>query len=477
MILAALVTFLMCTMPITSISADDSHLTRINVHIDRTYQTIVGFGASGAWWPSWVKDFPRDEQLKMLRLLFTGEGAGLNIYRYNIPAGGSESVTHRYRRTVDTEVSPGTYDFSQDKAAIGFLRDIRDLGVERFVLFANSPPVRMTQNGRTSGGENGASNLNPDSTNEFASYLVDAAEYMDEELGLPEITISPINEPQWFWGRDNRIQEGCHYNPEQATRTIRTLIDEINTRNLNYQVEAPESGSWSVSKEYALSIFSDPVIDKNINTYAVHSYWSNPKQKHDFTQWFNATYPDKTLSMTEFCEMRRVHDTGINGGLHLANVMHDDLTIGSVITWQWWLAIADGGYADGLIYANPRSKTIEVTKRLWVMAHYARFISPGSKRIEVSTDNDLIKVSGYIRPDQRTGVLVMINPNEESHNVQLDAPAQSTELHDQYWVTTDDVDLQPTKLTAGQIGLPPKSVATLLFSLGSDRPIPADTDH
>src|SRR5438128_7330707 len=50
-------------------------------------QTVVGFGASGAWWPQDLGQFPPRVQQHVASLLFSQmSGIGLSIYRYNIGA-------------------------------------------------------------------------------------------------------------------------------------------------------------------------------------------------------------------------------------------------------------------------------------------------------------------------------------------------------------------------------------------------------
>ncbi len=445
--------------------AQSTDICVVTLDPGKTFQVIEGFGASAAWWPRWVGEFPRDEQLRILRLLFTDEGAGLDIYRYNIPAGAGESVTDPYRRTPDLEVSPGKYDYEADALGIGFLRDAREMGVEHFVLFANSPPARMTRNGQTSGGEMGGSNLDLEKVDDFARYLADITEHLKTELDLPHVTLSPINEPQWNWGKDSRHQEGCHYEPDEVARTIRAVYDEVQRRGLDVKVEAPESGEWKRSKEYAEALYGDPVLDKAIDTFAMHSYWSNSRNKREFTEWFTQHYPEKTISMTEFCQMKPIHDTGIDGGLHLANVMHEDMTIGSVVNWQWWLAIATGGYADGLIYANPKTKEVEVTKRLWVMAHYARFIEPGSKRIEAKGSDQDLQITAYLTPEANCIATVITNHSESAKQVRIDLKDNKSASPTSFWLTTDDLTLHEQAVDGDILSIPARSIATVMIAM------------
>src|SRR5690606_13301780 len=115
-----------------SISPASAQETTATIRIDaaKRFQTLSGFGASGAWWTNYVADFPDDERDRMLRLLFTKDGADLSIYRYNLPAGDGADVTDRLRRTVLVETSPGKYDFERDWKARKILSEVRALGVE-----------------------------------------------------------------------------------------------------------------------------------------------------------------------------------------------------------------------------------------------------------------------------------------------------------------------------------------------------------
>ena len=46
-------------------------------------QIIKSFGASGAWWPNFLKDFPTKQQKNLSQLLFSEDWLYLSGYRYN----------------------------------------------------------------------------------------------------------------------------------------------------------------------------------------------------------------------------------------------------------------------------------------------------------------------------------------------------------------------------------------------------------
>ena len=433
----------------------------VSVDVNTVHQTIEGFGASGAWWPTWVGDYPRDKQDQLLDLLFSPDkGIALSIFRYNLPAGSSEATVKRpERRTVQIETSPGEYDLSRDDAALDLLAGARERGVQRFVLFSNSPPERMTVSGKASGGPGGGSNLRPDMVEAFATYVLDVAERVRERCDLPDdgVAVSPINEPQWRWGGDGRGQEGSHYKPAEVAAVIREVIEQNEQRGLGFEIEAPESGAWEPTMPYAKALFDDPIIDEHLDALAIHSYWTNAEQRRKAAEALRAAYPDKRIAMTEYCEMRHGHDLSIEGGLHMAGVIHEDLTVGNVVSWQWWLAVAAGGYRDGLIYADPETQVIEVTKRLWVLGQWSRFVRPGFERVAAEASDDRLKATAFRSGDGRRLVIVTINPTDQPIPVAF--TALSFAVADAF-VTDADRDLAAT---SADTPLPPKSVTTLIL--------------
>ena len=161
--------------------------------------------------------------------------------------------------------------------------------------------------------------------------------------------------------------------------------------------------------------------------------------------------------------MQHGHDLGIESAVQMAEVIHDDLTIGGVVSWQWWLAVASGGYKDGLIYAHPKTQKIEPAKRLWAMGQYSRFVRPGFVRVAVDAgDVERLKVTAFASTDGRRLACVMINPTDKPIAAVIAAPgfaARSSSLY----VTDEARDLAAVKQEGGDVILPALSVSTLLL--------------
>ena len=463
-----LATLLTVLLPAATFAAEP---VRVTIDPGQKHQVIEGFGASGAWWPSWVGNYPRGKQDELLDLLFTERGGiGLSIYRYNIPAGGGAEIRRPERATVRVETAPGEYDLAADRKALDLLRGVRRRGVERFVLFANSPPARLTRNGLTSGGEAGGSNLRPGAEADFAKYLLDLAQRVRDEYDLPHVAVSPVNEPQWKWGEERRTQEGCHYAPREVAAVVRAVIEESQRRKTGFKIEAPESGEWKGTTAYADALFDDPVIDRHLDQIALHSYWTDRATKRREAEALRRRFPDKRLVMSEFCIMKHGHALGIDSALEMAEVIHDDLTIGGVVSWQWWLAVASGGYQDGLVYAHPKTQAIEPTKRLWVLGQYSRFVRPGFARVGARVDGGggggdddaAVRASAFASADGARVVCVMINTGADpaEASVRSGFAARQSSLH----VTDATRDLAKVERRGEEpIVLPPRSVTTLVL--------------
>ena len=66
----------------------------IEIDPSQRFQTIEGFGASGAWWAQSVGAWPKDKREPILKLLYDSQdGIGLTIYRYNIGAGSGDDIS------------------------------------------------------------------------------------------------------------------------------------------------------------------------------------------------------------------------------------------------------------------------------------------------------------------------------------------------------------------------------------------------
>lgn len=465
----------------SSAFAQRDNVEVVEIFPSKRLQTIEGFGASGAWWAQSIGNWPSEKRDKILGLLFSREdGIGLTIYRYNIGAGSGDDIKDPWRSAETFEISQGSYDWTKDAASRRVLEEVCELGAERIILFANSPPVRMTRSGYAYASPGaGPSNLRNDRYSQYVVYLADVAEYFIKQKKVPVYSVSPINEPQWKW--DTNKQEGCHYKPKEAARLIKLMIEEVNRRKLDIKVDVPESGSWKrhevmeengreIKLDYLTALFEDNTIRDNLDSYVLHSYWSKPEEKRVFSEFFYKTYPEKKLHMSEWCQMKGGRDYGMESALKLANEIMDDLTIGKVSSWQYWIAVSKYNYRDGLVYVNDRARTFRPTKRLWAMGNFSKFIRPGFRRLETANNLQGMKLLAALSPDERTLVLVVINNTERSVDLKIKFPV---ELKFNEFVSVEtserhDLSMSPPRPPMDYYTFSPESITTVRLTRTND---------
>ena len=448
---------------------NDSKELTFTIDTNTSYQEIEGFGATGAWWAQYVGGW-ENERDDILELLFSTEkGIGLSIYRYNIGAGAT-NVFDPWRRTHSLEVEPGVYDWTKDENAIWVALQAQEYGVEQIVAFINSPPPRLTLNNLASGNQQGITNISSDNYQAFAEYGIGITEYLRNEVGLNITALSPINEPQWTWGKESiDNQEGCHYDPEDVIDVLLAYKNEMDSRGINdFILSAPEAGEWSTAMTYARDMFEHEELKDYFDAFDGHSYWSSRQDKEVFARVFYNNFPDKKIHMSEWTEMINGKDTTMSSAFVLANEIHDDLTVLNAVSWQYWIAVSKYDYRDGLVYVSNLSHKITETKRLWAFGNYSRFIRPGFERVEVTETSDpIIKASAYHQDDKL--IVVLVNTSASSYELNLEQVLGSQSYQSVHLYETSenhDLELLEDNVKSNRdITINSKSITTLEITL------------
>lgn len=360
-----------------------------------TEQEITGWGTSAAWWAQMAGKSEKAEDYA--KLLYSEEGLGLNVYRYNVGAGEKENPDSRLDRNswrstesflvYNSETGEYEYDWTQDAAAQKMLDMCLSYGcIDTVVLFANSPHYSMCVSGQASGGLTpAASNLKKDCYDDFAEYMLDIAEYFIGK-GVPVKYISPINEPQWDWGGDWVGQEGCHYEIDEVIEVGKAFAAEIKERGLDVKLSLAESGQVG---DHAMDcidkIYENQDIVDVLSTYSYHSYWTdnNFTLKKAYGEYIHRNYRDVELEMSEWCELPCEHTTDdIEGALIMARTISEDVTLTGVNSWSSWVGVnEDMTYADSMIGATYDCNEYQIAKRYYAMAHFSRFVPAGSNAV------------------------------------------------------------------------------------------------
>jgi O-glycosyl hydrolase len=496
----------------------------IRVHIDpaTSYQTMDGFGASDAWQCAIVgKNWPLEKRERIADLLFSREldahgnprGIGLSIWRLNIGAGTAEQgdasdIRNPWRRAECFQNSDGSYDWSKQTGQQWFLRAAQQRGVERFLAFPNSPPVRLTRNGKGYAPKGlPYFNIKPGKLDAYATFLVDVLEHFQKE-GLGFNYLSPFNEPQWAW--DDANQEGTPGLNTELYALIRYLSKDLSQRKLPTRLVIGEAGTighaftnmesmgmtsdgrdsqaqFFFSPESPFYIGDLPNVAPIISAHSYHSVWPVDKQveyRHMLHHALTAANPKLGYWMSEYCILEQNNeirgggrrDLGMDTALFVARIIHDDLTIAQARSWQWWTAVSEVDYKDGLVYLDDGSLgdtgkmgpgtvslmndgAVRESKLLWVLGNYSRFIRPGMIRVKCDTSPEQSYVHGVLASAYKgTGhslAVVLVNLSQEEQHCDLGL----TNKFDVY-TTSSKASLQKSVQNGSDLLLPARAVVT-----------------
>jgi hypothetical protein len=417
-------------------------VSRLTVDTSRHFQVMDNFGANDAWTMEPIGvEWSETNKERIADLLFsTNTGIGLSCWRFNLTAGiNHETIKSGWRTGESFETAPGKYDWTRRPGQRWFLRAAKARGVTQFAATVYSPPLRLTRNGLSnSGGDtNSTTNLKPGAEDDFAQYLADIlCHFRDDPDPAERIAFNyliPVNEPQWKW---QEKQEGCRYSNADLRRLYPALKGRLDTEGLGTKLLGPESGSipdmYSLNQaasdrwhsdygDYLRFICGDPQLAacfSGIITY--HSYWSDkiPDEmapRRAALGRAKAAYLGWRLWQSEYCIMESGRDLGMDAALRLARVIHCDLALAGASAWQWWLAVANGDYKDGLIYTDYKRpgdlENILPSKTFWTLGNYSRFIRPGMVRVGLSGPQNLhgLLATACLNPTTGQTVLVLVN--------------------------------------------------------------------
>lgn len=507
--------------------------TSLQIDFTQVHQEIDGFGASDAWSinpaiKKWAEDGKENDISKLADLLFsTTQGIGLSTWRFNIGAGSAEQgvgshISDAYRRAELFVPQPNAaVDTTKQAGQVRLLKEAYARGVTNYVAFANSPPTWATKNGLAHPGDGtgvGSTNLKSDQVDNFSKFLVNVVEYLRTSVGVPVNYLSPINEPTWDW--QGQSQEANRYNNSDMKAVYRSLAAALKIQGLDgvVAVDGVEAAEYTAALDdnYKLqfdnSIYSGGMNNKGVGVYknyigdflgdselngildhklSIHGYWSDSwpdrlGQLRDLT-WQNtqAVSPNAKIWMSEYCilgdatEARPFSGDGFNPSdmvfaLHVARVIHRDLTRLNASAWHWWLALTPYNYKDGLLKINSSldADSLQASKMMWALGNFSRFIRPGYIRIGLPNIDDLngLLASAYKSPDDKKLIIVAVNASVQAQNIVVSFDhlpiGKGIKSFDVY-ITNATKNLEMTGTTGKDYTLPPASIITLVASLSA----------
>ena len=501
---------------------------QLTTEADVTYQSIDGFGGSDAWRAQFVgKNWPMEKRNHIADLLFSQEfdaegnpkGIGLSLWRFYLSAGTTEqgdsseigSSKNPWRRGECFLNADGSYDWNKHEGQRWFLKAAKERGVEKLLAFPNSPPVHYTANGRGFAPEGVIHlNLKPGYMDDYAVYMAEVMEHFNDE-GIFFDYLSPINEPQWNWS--GHSQEGTPALNEEILALTKYLSSELSARGLKTQIVITEAGTIGHASidmsmlgmpsdgrdDQARFFFSEdspfyigdlPNVEKTISAHSYQSVWPLDKQVENRILVNNALQqvnPDLGYWQSEYCILQANDELGGGGhrdltmktAMYVARIIHHDMVLTNAKSWQWWTAISQVDFKDGLVYLDDGSEgetgkmggsieslqhdgTVRDSKLMWVLGNYSRFIRPGMIRIkcELSEEQspvDGLLVSAYKDPKSGSLVYVLVNLSEEQIKVNMGQGKKAST-----YTTDENQSMGFDSQNLKKVKIPARSVVTVL---------------
>jgi glucosylceramidase len=361
-------------------------------------QSIDGFGFSQAFQRASLihgaQGLTAEHQREVLDLLLDrGTGAGLSILRLGI--GSSTDTVYDHMPTIEP-TDPGGPDAApayvwdgDDGGQVWLTQQAEAYGVKRFYADAWSAPGFMKDNGTDING----GTLLPEWRPAYAAYLRQYAAFYAQE-GVRITDLGFTNEPDLATS-----YASMRFTPDQAVAMVKALGPAL--RGTGIKIACCDAAGWDQQAAYSAAIESDPLADHYVATHTGHPYVSD------------STYPlptDNPVWMSEWSPNGSTwneawDDGSAYDGISVAQQIDRTLTDAGASAYVYWFG-ASLGATRGLIQLD--GADYHVSKRLWALAAYSRFIRPGAVRVAASAADPAVRVSAYRDRDGRR-VIELLN--------------------------------------------------------------------
>jgi glucuronoarabinoxylan endo-1,4-beta-xylanase len=223
--------------------------------------------------------------------------------------------------------------------------------------------------------------------------------------------------------------------------------------------------------------YNNPTATARLDIAAAHLYGGDPSLVFQ-----NALTHGKKIWETEASLSHHVWDIG--GALSWATTIHQSLTNAQVSGWVWWLLALWPDDQALISLDNASTGAFSVSKTLWALGNFSKFIRPGFVRIETTTHvgpnlSDILKYSNLLTSaykDLATGqfVIVAINIGTSGLDVNFNfSTSVFTGGSVTPYITSNGENLapQPAVSLANTITIPAQSIVSYVASHPSMAPV------
>ncbi|TMR21325.1 hypothetical protein ETD86_15590 [Nonomuraea turkmeniaca] len=407
------------------------------------HQTIDGFGISTAFRRGeLLKALPEDRRREVLDLWFDcGKGAGFSILRLGIgsaPAGSpyDDMVSIQPQDPGGPDAPPQYIWDGDDNSQVWVARAAQEYGVRRFFAVPWSAPGYMKDNGE----EDNGGRLKPEWWRAYADYLVQYTRFYQRE-GIRITDLAFANEPDW-----TAPHPSMRFTPKEAAEFVKVLGPLAS----GVRLVCCESLGWEETKAY-IAATAEPGARRWVKLYSGHGYGTpvdSPLPTKRPT-WMSEWNPNGTTWNESW------YDGSGSDGYTIASAVHDALAFAGVSGYLYWLG-ASKGNTRALLRIDEEAGTYRVSKRLWALAAFSRFVRPGAVRIGAAGAVPSLKVCAFHNPDG-SRVIVVLNTGV--------APRTWAGVSEEAEVYRTDVNasLDPVPVRDGAVTFPPRALTTIVL--------------
>ncbi|HEY3388124.1 MAG TPA: glycoside hydrolase family 30 beta sandwich domain-containing protein [Prolixibacteraceae bacterium] len=397
----------------------------INVDVTQIFQTIDGFGnclTGGS--AMLLHKMEASSRSAILKELFATDGnnIGISYLRISIGASDLDAKVFSYDDLPEGDTDISMTKFSLDADRIDLIPVLKEiLAINPNIKIMGSPwsaPTWMKTNNNSKGGS-----LKPEYFDVYAKYFVKYIQGMKAEgITIDAITIQ--NEPLPPGNNPSMYMPAV----DQASFIKRSLGPTFAAANISTKIIVYDHNADK--PDYPLSIFNDAEAAKYVDGSAFHLYGGTIEA---LTPVHNA-FPNKNLYFTE-------QWVGAPGKMAEDLAWHvRTLIIGGTRNWcrnvlEWNLA-ADpnndphtiGGCDQCLGTITINGNMVTRNPAYYILAHAAKFVRPGSVRIDSNSTSSLPNVA-FKNPDGKKVLIVQNNSGAKRvFNIQFNGKMASASL-------------------------------------------------
>ncbi len=435
--------------------SSDRDATVIKLSPEQEFQAITGFGGSFTEASaSLLNRLGKENREKVLNAYFGEDGAKYSLTRTHMNSCDFSLGNYSYA-PIEDDVELKSFSIDEDRDdLIPMIKEAMALSKDGFKIVASpwTAPPWMKDNNDWRGGK-----LLPEHNETWALFFSKYLEkYKEEGIDIWGFTVE--NEPL---GNDNNW-ESMHFTAQEMTDFVKDYLGpKLESEGHNVKILGYDQNREHL-KEWVDEMYRTPATSKYYDGTAIHWYASTYEIFSEALQYAHDKAPDKHLIQTEACVdaevpkwqddqwywSKEATDWGWDWAPEKDKYLHPKYApvyryardiIGCLNNWVdgWidWNMVLDrqGGpnwfknWCVAPVIVDPENDEVYFTPIYYTMAHFSKFIRPGSKRIGLTKTDESLLATACKNPDGSIAVVVF-NQGQDDKNLELSLGEKSSNI-------------------------------------------------